>query len=153
VLLRLPLVPALGLELLRLPLVPELLRLPLAPELLRLPLVPELGLELLRLPVAPELELIPAGEALLVRPEVEVDPAPAGEALLAVPVSVVPPVLMPAAPVLGLLRPLEPRLALPELDTPSHGATVGEVVVLPVGEMVTPATLQFSGMRCSMIST
>jgi hypothetical protein len=37
--------------------------------------------------------------------------------------------------------------------TPLQGATVGKVVVPPLGVIVTPATLQFIGICCSMIST
>ncbi|HLG69448.1 MAG TPA: hypothetical protein VK009_03385 [Chloroflexota bacterium] len=57
-----------------------------------------------------------------------------------------------------LLRPVEAPvvdlvLEPPVAATPVQGATVGEVVVPPLALMVTPATLQFSGICCSMIST
>jgi hypothetical protein len=64
------------------------------------------------------------------------------------------PALVPAAPALGWLDPLAPLVALvvgPE--TLLHGATVAELREPPLGVIVTPATLQFAGMRCSIIST
>ena len=82
---------------------------------------------------------MPAGELVLV------EPTPAGE--------LVPVVL--AAPA-ALLRPVDVLVLPVELlvpVTPEHGATVGEVALVLLGEMVTPATLQFNGICCSMIST
>jgi len=72
---------------------------------------------------------------------------PAGEALLVVLPVEEPPVLE------ALLKPLV-VLVDPEVlpITPEHGATVGDVALVLVGEIVTPATLQFSGICCSMIS-
>jgi hypothetical protein len=137
---------------------------------------------LLRLP-EPEVVPVPAGEVLLVAPEpVEapepllllvpsalalglvapltpvVLPVPAELALgllaLLVPVVELLP-LVPVAPLMPVveLLPLVPVAPLVLPDTPWQGATVGDVVAPPVGEMVTPATLQLRGMRCSMIST
>jgi hypothetical protein len=54
------------------------------------------------------------------------------------------------------LEPLTPDvpLVLVLVDTPEHGATVAEVnEVALVDEISTPATLQFVGICCSMIST
>jgi len=107
----------------------------------------------------PEVELrpVPAPVLVLVLPVV---PAPAAELAPVVPaaeltalgaelVRAVEPVLLDE-----LLSP-EEVLVLPveEPLTPEHGATVGEVALVLLGEMVTPATLQFSGICCSMSST
>lgn len=113
-----------------------------------------LGRVLLRLPLVPEpvVEPVPAELGL------DAAPTPAGEllaladgrvALLEVPVAAE----LPLTPVVLPLVPVELPLVLPPELKPWQGATVGEVVAPPVDEMVRPATLQFNGMRCSMIST
>lgn len=66
--------------------------------------------------------------------------------------------LVPLVPAGLELLPTPAELALVPVvleapDTPLHGATVGEVVAPPLGVIVTPATLQFIGIICSMIST
>ncbi len=98
----------------------------------------------------------------LLRPEVLL----AGRALLLsadellVPVEELTPLLLLVAPTLetglALLRPElldRPVVEVVAPDSPPHGATVGDVVAPPLGVMVTPATLQFCGTCCSMIST
>lgn len=55
-----------------------------------------------------------------------------------------------SAPLVALVPP---PFVVELLLMPPQGATVGEVVVPPLGVMVTPATLQFRGICCSMIST
>lgn len=98
--------------------------------------------ELLRLV---ELELL--GEALL-RPVVAAElERGLAEELLPIAELLLSPVDAPVAPVVDVV------LELPLLPTPPQGATVGEVVVPPPALMVTPATLQFWGICCSMIST
>ena len=114
-----------------------------------MPLPPAAGLalapvELLRPELAPvpDDELVPVLLVPVPAEELRLE-LPAGELEL-VDVRLVEP---PAA----LLRPDE--VLVVELLTPEHGATVGELVLVLLGEMVTPATLQFSGICCSMIST
>ncbi len=119
----------------------------LAPvELLRPELAPVAAGEPVRVLLAPLAaeELRPVLLELLPVPADELRPAaPAGELEL-----VVVERLAPAA----LLSPDE-VLVVEVLLTPEQGATVGELALVLLGEMVTPATLQFSGICCSMIST
>ena len=93
-------------------------------------------------------EPAPAEELVLVVPATEA----AGEELLRVvvlaPEALLRPVEVLVVPAGVLLVPVE--LLAPE--TPAHGATVGDVALVLFGEIVTPATLQFSGICCSMIS-
>ncbi len=99
-------------------------------------------------PLRPEVLL--AGRALLLRADE-----------LLVPAEELRPLLLLVAPTLetglALLRPelldRAPVVEVVEPDSPPHGATVGDVVAPPLGVMVTPATLQFCGTCCSMIST
>ncbi len=120
-------------------------------------MAPALEVEPVPVPVpAPEA----AGELPLVAPVVE--PARLGRALALG----LAEVLTPRGEALLLLRPVAAPVAPPVEDpldpvvevlvvlpaVPWQGATVGDVGVPPVGEMVTPATLQFSGTCCSMIS-
>jgi hypothetical protein len=92
---------------------------------------------------------MPAEELVPVVPAAEA----AGDALLRV-VLPVPAPLVLLRPVDVLVLPVEVPLVPAELtpETPEHGATVGEVVLVLLGEIVTPATLQFNGICCSMIS-
>jgi hypothetical protein len=107
---------------------------PLTPVVLPVPAELALGLLALLVPVVELLPLVPVAPLM-----------PVVELLPLVPVA-------PLVPVVELL-PLVPVAPLVLPDTPWQGATVGDVVAPPVGEMVTPATLQLRGMRCSMIST
>jgi hypothetical protein len=95
---------------------------------------------------------MPAEELVPVVPAAEA----AGDALLRVVLPVPAPLVLDALlrPVDVLVLPVEVPLVPAELtpETPEHGATVGEVVLVLLGEIVTPATLQFNGICCSMIS-
>ena len=114
----------------------------LAPvELLRPELAPVAADE----PVRVLLELLPVAAEELSPVPLELLVAPAGELELVE----APRLVEPAA----LLRPDDVLVVVEVLLTPEQGATVGELALVLLGEMVTPATLQFSGICCSMIST
>jgi hypothetical protein len=100
------------------------------------------------LEVAPGLELA----LTLERPPLGLELA-RGDAL---PLDVTTPVLV-EVPVVALTPEVPVEVVAdppPDVETPPHGATVADVSEVELeGEISTPATLQFSGICCSMIST
>ena len=109
------------------------------------PVLPVPAEELVPVVPVPADELVPVAPV----PAEELRPVtPAGDELLVVPV-VLDALLSPDE---VLVVPVDVRAPLAAF-TPEHGATVGEVALVLLGEIVTPATLQLSGICCSMIST